>query len=108
MLTDAQVFSEWKRRREATWRATIVPYLVAITASIAFWFLSRVPFDEMTRAQFISTMMVFAIDVVAVLMVIHRTHKFYRCPRCNSFPSYGGVWTVNPERCGKCSAFLRG
>jgi hypothetical protein len=119
MFTDAQVIAEWDRRRSATWRAIRWALAVLVISSIAFWYLAKTPASEMDGTQLITTFAIFLVLGIAMLLVIFRTNKLYRCPRCNSVPM--GEWSslgpgsigyesgvaLNPTSCSKCGARLR-
>ena len=119
MLTDAQVLTEWKRRRTTTWRAIRVALLVLFICGCAFWYLTQTPAPEMNGTQFLLSFLIFCALGTAMLVVIFRVNRLYRCPRCNTVPM--GEWStlgpgsigyesgvaLNPQRCSKCGAVLR-
>jgi Na+/melibiose symporter-like transporter len=119
MLTDAQVLTEWKRRRSTTWRAVRLALAVIFISGFAFWYMARTPAPEMNGVQLLVTFLVFCVLGIAMLVVIFRVNRLYRCPRCNTVPM--GEWTslgpdsvgyesgvaLNPQRCSKCGAVLR-
>ena len=119
MLTDAQVLSEWKRRRSTTWRAIRIALLVCLVAGCAFWYLAQTPMPEMSGAQLIVSFGIFGALVIAMLVAIFRVMRLYRCPRCNTVPM--GEWSdlgpgsighesdvaLNPHKCAKCGSVLR-
>jgi hypothetical protein len=119
MLTDAQVLSEWKRRRSTTWRGIRVALLVLFIAGCAFWYLARTPTSEMSGTQLVLSFAIFVALGIAMLVVIFRLNRLYRCPRCNTVPM--GAWSevgpgsigyesgvaLNPHRCSGCGAVLR-
>ena len=109
MLTDAQVLAEWKRRRTATWRAIRFALSVLGISGGAFWYLASTPGSDMTGWQLLATFLIFIAMAVVMLVVITRTLRNYRCPRCNSvlLDSYESGIVLNPKQCGRCSAVLR-
>jgi len=120
MLTDAQVIAEWKLRRSVTWQAIRLSLAICVACGVAFWYLARTPASEMSGRQLLTTFVTFCVLGVAMLVVIIRTNKLYRCPRCNSVPK--GAWStsgpatyglhsgvaLNPKRCGTCGVVLQG
>jgi hypothetical protein len=119
MLTEAQVISEWARRRQATWRAIRWPLGTCVASGSAFWFLSKTPVPDMSGTQLLLTFALLLVLFVGVVIIIYRTRSLYRCPRCDSLPE--GAWyelgptsfgfqsgiDVNPTRCPKCGVALR-
>jgi hypothetical protein len=106
MLTDAQIITEWKRRRDATWRAIRLALVVLVVTGAGFWYLSETPMSEMTGTRLLLSLLNFCILGAAALVLIFRMNKLYRCPKCNEVPGYDG-WPVNPRRCERCNAVLR-
>jgi hypothetical protein len=106
MLTDAQVVTEWRRRRDAAWRAIRISLFVLLVSGAGFWYVSRAPTSEMTGTQLLVSLLAFCVFGIAMIVVIVRANRLYRCPRCNEVPGYDG-WPVNPERCERCNATLR-
>jgi hypothetical protein len=106
MLTDAQVIEEWKRRRSTTWQATRIALAVLLISGGTLWYLARTAASDMSGTQLLASFLMLCVLFVAALVVIVRTNKLYRCPRCNDVPGYDG-WPVNPERCARCNAVLR-
>jgi hypothetical protein len=106
MLTDAQVIEEWKRRRSTTWQATRIAISIALISGGALWYLAGTAASDMSGTQLLATFLISCVLFVAAFVVIVRTNKLYRCPRCNDVPGYDG-WPVNPERCSRCNAVLR-
>ena len=119
MLTDAQVLSEWNRRRSTTWRAIRAALLALLALGCAFWFMAQTPAPEMSGTQLVLTFAIFVALGIAALVVIFRVNKLYRCPRCNTVPTgksfdlgtgsigYRSGVALNPHRCSKCGAVLR-
>lgn len=119
MLTDAQLLSEWKRRRSTTWRAIRVALLVLFISGCAFWYLARTPTPEMNGTQLVLLFAIFVALGIAMLVVIFRVNRLYRCPRCNTVPM--GEWSefgpgsighetgvaLNPRKCSRCGAVLK-
>ena len=119
MLTDAQVLSEWNRRRSTTWRAIRVALLVLFISGCAFWYLARTPAPEMNGTQLVLSFAVLVASGIAMVVVVFRVNRLYRCPRCNTVPM--GEWSelgpgsigyesgvaVNPRTSSKCGAVLR-
>jgi hypothetical protein len=106
MLTDSQVIEEWRRRRSTTWRAIRIALAVLCICGLAFWYLARTPAYDQSAFQLIASFIVFGALSAAALVVIFRTNKLYRCPRCNEVPGYDG-WPLHPETCARCNAVLR-
>jgi hypothetical protein len=119
VLTDAQVISEWGRRRKATWRAIRLAVATCLASGGIFWYLARTPAADMSGIELIATFSLFLVLAVGMVVIIVRTRKLYRCPRCNSVPQ--GTWSefgstsfgfhsgisINPKRCPTCSATLQ-
>jgi hypothetical protein len=119
MLTDAQVISEWDRRRKTTWRGIRVAVATCVASGCAFWYLARTPAADMSGTELLITFTLFLVLAVAMVLIIFRTNKLYRCPRCNSVPR--GTWSdfgpasfgfhsgvaLDPKRCPNCGATLR-
>jgi hypothetical protein len=119
MLTDAQVISEWDRRRKITWRAIRLAVAICLASGGTFWYLARTPAADMSGIELIATFSVFLVLAVGMVVIILRTRKLYRCPRCNSVPQ--GTWSeigpasfgfhsgisINPKRCPTCGATLK-
>ena len=119
MLTDAQVIEEWRQRRSSTWRAIRVALTISVICGGAFWYLAKTPASAMNGTQLLATFAIFCALGTAMLVVIFRTNRLYRCPRCDSVPM--GEWAafgsgpfgyesgvaLNPKRCASCGAVLR-
>jgi ribosomal protein S27AE len=117
--TDAQVIGEWRRRRAATWRAIRIAMAFVLISGATFWILARTPASDMNGVELIASFLAILVLGINFLVVIFRTNKLYRCPRCNSVPmaewssvgpgSIGYEWglALNPERCSNCGAVLR-
>ena len=118
-VTDSEVVAEWKRRRSTTWRAIRIALLVFAIAGGAFWFPARTSAYDMTGRQLLITFSIFLVCALAACMVIFRTKRLYRCPRCNTVPmgasstsgqgsfSFRFGVELNPTRCPNCGANLR-
>jgi hypothetical protein len=119
MLTDTQVISEWDRRCKTTWRAIRLAVGTCLASGATFWYLARTPAADMSGAELIAVFSLFLVLAVSMLVIIFRTRKLYRCPRCNSVPQ--GTWSefgptsfglhsgisINPKRCPTCGATLQ-
>jgi len=119
MLTDAQVIVQWRRRRSDAWRAIRIALAALFISGAAFWYLARTPASDMNGAQLLICVLLLFVLGIATLLVIFRTNRLYRCPRCNTVPM--GNWStlgpssfgfesgvaLNPKRCSKCGALLR-
>ena len=118
-LTERQILEEWQNRRSATWRATRFWLFIVAICGVTFWYLAKTPANDMTGPQLLATFSVFILLMVAVLAVIFRTQKLFRCPSCNAVPratwaTFGptslGIHSgipLNPEHCSNCGARLR-
>src|SRR6187431_509290 len=106
MLTDAQVVAEWERRQSSTWRAIRIALALLLISAIAFWYFAATSESELPGWQLLAGFLSFGVLLCAMLVVIVRTNKLYRCPRCNEIPGYDG-WPINPRRCERCNVLLR-